>query len=296
MDVSVIIVNYNTKDLVISCIRSIYSQTAKLTYEIIVIDNASEDGSQLLIKKEFPEVILVELTENLGFGKANNIGAKKAIGKYLFFLNSDTLLLNNAVYILFLFNEVNKTDHNIGVTGGILLDYNRSETGSFGPLPSKIETLKSILGILPRFTHMTSSENDYFLKKNYLEVGYIMGADMFIRKSIFEEIDGFDSNFFMYYEETDLQLRLRRSDYHNYVLSGIEIIHFEGASLKELKANNKKRLIITKSMFYYFRKHSNYLPFLIFKACFLLLRLPSIFYPSYSFKEKKAYILQIIKS
>ena len=97
MDVSIIIVNYNTKDLIKNCIDSIYEQTKDIKFEIIVSDNGSVDGSIEMIKSEFPNVILIENNANLGFGTANNRGLKIAKGKYIFYLNSDTVLLNNAV-------------------------------------------------------------------------------------------------------------------------------------------------------------------------------------------------------
>ena len=295
MNVSVIIVNYNTKELILNCIRSIISQTSNLTYEIIVVDNASIDGSQQAIKTNYPSVILIEAKENLGFGRANNLGAEKANGKYLFFLNSDTVLLNNSIQVLFDFNEVNSKNFRIGISGGILIDNNRLETGSFGPLPTKTNVLKSILGLLPRFTKMTLNETKYFQNNGYLDVGYITGADMFISKSIFQDIGGFDPNIFMYYEETDMQQRLRNSSYRNFVIEGTQIIHLEGSSLNQANEKNKKRLIVTKSMFYYFRKHSSF-NFLIFKILFLIIRLPTIFHPGYSWQEKKEYILNIINS
>ena len=93
MDVSIIIVNYNTKELTLQCLNSIFKQTIKIEYEIIVVDNASVDGSQKIIKEYYPKVILIENKENFGFGIANNIGAKYAQGKYLFFLNSDNITL-----------------------------------------------------------------------------------------------------------------------------------------------------------------------------------------------------------
>ena len=97
MNVSVIIVNYNTKELTKNCLASIFEKTKNIDFEVIVSDNGSTDGSIEMIKSDFPQVVLIENNANLGFGKANNIAAKIAKGKYLLFLNSDTILLNNAV-------------------------------------------------------------------------------------------------------------------------------------------------------------------------------------------------------
>jgi GT2 family glycosyltransferase len=296
MNVSVIIVNYNTKDLLVNCINSIYECTHNIDIEIIVVDNASVDGSNRVIKEQYSNVILLESKKNLGFGKANNLGAKIAKGKYLFFLNSDTIILNNAINLFFQFNEEKEKILQIGVTGGILVDDKIQETASFGPLPTKRGMLKFILGLLPPFTKMTANESRCINNNGYVEVGYVSGADMFLSKSTFDRIGGFDSNIFMYYEETDLQFRLKRANYCNYVIAGTQIIHLEGASFGSVKKNNIKRLMVVKSMMYYFKKHSDHISFFLFKVGFLTVRVTTMLDPSYSWREKKEYILQIIRS
>ena len=105
MDVSIILVNYNTKELTGDCIKSVYELTRDISYDIFVVDNASSDGSVQMIKEEFPAVKLIESPENLGFGRANNLAIKQSEAKYCFLLNTDTVLVNNAVKILFDFME-----------------------------------------------------------------------------------------------------------------------------------------------------------------------------------------------
>ena len=119
---------------------------------------------------------------------------------------------------------------------------------------------------------------------------------MFISKSVFHEIGKFDPNIFMYYEESDLQLKLKKANYHNYIIDGTKIIHLEGASINQAMPNNNKRIIVTKSMFYYFRKHSKNFNFKIFKIFFLTFRFMTILSIRYTWKEKKEYLIQIIKS
>ena len=99
MDVSIIIVNYNTKNLTLQCIDSIYEKTIGVSFEIIIVDNNSTDGSQELLSQD-NRIVFVEAGENLGFGKANNLGVEKSNGKFIFFLNSDTILVNNAINII----------------------------------------------------------------------------------------------------------------------------------------------------------------------------------------------------
>ena len=129
MDVSVIMVNYNTLELTKNTINSVMEKTKDLNYEIILIDNASTDGSVEFFEKEYKDkIIFIKNNENLGFGKANNKGIEIAKGKYVFLLNSDTLLINNAIKILFDFMEKNK---NCGVCGGNLFDIDLKPTHSF---------------------------------------------------------------------------------------------------------------------------------------------------------------------
>ncbi|MBR0101257.1 MAG: glycosyltransferase, partial [Treponema sp.] len=117
IDVSVIIVNFNTKDLLQNCLRSIYEQTANVTIEVLVSDNGSTDGSLEMVRQQFPQTILLENNANLGFGKANNIAAKQAHGKYIFYLNSDTELKNNAIKYFFDYWENATEKNDIGALG-----------------------------------------------------------------------------------------------------------------------------------------------------------------------------------
>ena len=116
-DVSIIIVNYNTMDLTRNCLKSVFEQTKDISFEVIVSDNGSNDGSIEMIKSEFPQVVLIENNANLGFGAANNRGLKMTKGKYIFYLNSDTVLLNNAVKNFFDYWENSPEKEKIGAFG-----------------------------------------------------------------------------------------------------------------------------------------------------------------------------------
>ena len=131
MQVSIIIVNYNTKQILCNCLNSIYSHTKDITFEVIVSDNGSTDGSINLIKSQFPQVILIENNANLGFGAANNRALDIAKGKYIFYLNSDTVLLNNACKIFYNYFEQYQNE-NIGAIGANLLDEENNVIHSYG--------------------------------------------------------------------------------------------------------------------------------------------------------------------
>lgn len=227
MDVSVIIVNYNTCNLTIQCIESIYKKTHDIDFEIIVVDNASIDNTVSTIRERYPQVILIESKVNLGFGRANNLGAKKAIGKYLLFLNSDTLLINNAIKILFDFIS---SDSEIGICGGNLYNAKMKPVQSymryFPSLFSEINELMS--GSLAKVLY-GKQENFNTLSKP-LSVAYITGADLMISKKVFDEFRGFSSDFFMYYEETELSYRIKKAGYLIKNIPDAKIIHLVGKS------------------------------------------------------------------
>jgi GT2 family glycosyltransferase len=127
-DVSIIIVNYNTSILLKNCIASVFAETKRISFEIIVVDNNSSDDSVSMMKSEYPDVMLLAKNENAGFGRANNEAALTAAGKYLFFLNSDTYLRNDAISILFEFMELNSE---CGICGANLTDFEGNPIHSF---------------------------------------------------------------------------------------------------------------------------------------------------------------------
>ena len=294
MDVSIIIVNYNTKDLTMQCIDSVIEKTTDVKYEIILVDNASADGSVAALKAKYNDVIVIESPTNLGFGRANNLGVKSASGKYLFFLNSDTILLNNAIYHFFNFAETNP-QLTLGVAGCVLKDAELKETLSWGVFPTKTRTILETLRI-QGMSKLSSLQKEELDQNKFIQIyGNISGADMFMLKSVFCNIGEFDDNIFMYYEETDLQRKLEDKGYKQYLLNTPDIIHLEGQSSKTVSVNNFKRMIILRSMFYYFRKHSNSVSYILFRLVYLALRVATFFDIRYSLQERKDYLKLLLK-
>lgn len=248
MDVSVIIVNYNTLELTKNTINSVIEKTEDINYEIILVDNASTDGSIEYFEEKYNDkIIFLKNEENLGFGRANNKGIEIAKGKYVFLLNSDTLLINNAIKILFEYMEKNI---NVGVCGGNLYDIELNPVHSFK---------KELITLINEFDFFKNKIARIFLKKrldfNYkntpLEVGYITGADMFIRKKILEQSENFDDDFFMYFEETELTYRIKKLGYKVMSVPEAKIIHLEG---KSSVFKEKKIRIFLESKYKYFYK------------------------------------------
>ena len=228
MDVSIIITNYNTKDFLINCIKSIKKYTNNIEYEIIVIDNNSSDDSVITIEKDFPDVKLIKNNKNVGFGAANNIGKQSAIGKYVFYLNSDTVLLNNAVKIFFDYFENSK--ENLGAIGCNLLNENNHICASYGNFFSfKHDLLRMFYEYSLLFCFWKKIIKNKTKKYEYYcgNVDVIIGADLFMKN---DENALFDEYFFLYHEETDLQLRLEEKKLIRKIIEGPEIIHFGGSS------------------------------------------------------------------
>lgn len=247
--VSVVIVNYNTKNLLVDCIRSIYEKTKDVVFEILVVDNDSADGSEALIRNQFPEINFIQSGANIGFGRANNLGIQKAKGEYIFLLNSDTILLNNAIAIL---SDYLDTNNGVGVCGANLYDANHQPTDSYCQvMPGIFTDADVLLGSI--FSKIRYGKNIIFNHsgQNLILNGYVTGADMMIRKRILNEVGLFDPDFFMYFEETELTYRIKNRGYGIASVPEAKIIHLEGAS-ETIKENTMRRMI--KSKYIYFEK------------------------------------------
>jgi len=234
MDVSVIIVNYNTLTLTKQCIDSVFLNTRDVSFEIILVDNASSDGSQEFFICD-NRIKYIKNKKNLGFGKANNLGLKHAKGRNIFFLNSDTYLVNDAISILSKFLDNNDT---VGACGGNLYNEKMQPNVSFKRFYPCIWTeLDILLGRIP--SKILGIKNTNF---NYydipIEVAYISGADLMIRKVVLDKYGAFNPSFFMYYEETELCYRIKKNGGYKIMnVPNAKIVHMNGKS----SINNSKK-------------------------------------------------------
>lgn len=232
-DVSIIFVNYKTSSLVFDVIKSIKEKSSGFSYEIIVVDNSmSKEEYNSLLKLSSNEIRIIDAKDNLGFGKANNLGAKNAKGRYLYFLNTDTLLINNAIYELKKYLDNNS---NVGVVGSNLYTKKLKPNCSFNPYEKNVDSDKkgtSLLTLSKKYIFNRRIDFNYTDKPKKIE-GYVIGASLMIRKDIFDELEGFDKDIFMYAEESLLCYRVihecRREIYN---VPSSKIIHFECGSEK----------------------------------------------------------------
>ena len=239
VDVSIIIVNFNTKDLLHNCLSSLFEQTKDIEFEVFVSDNGSTDGSLDMVKKDFPSVLIIDNQANLGFGAANNRALDKAKGKYVFYLNSDTVVLNNAAKIFFDYWENSENKDCIGALGSNLLNEEKQIIHSYGTLQENVwhdvrhnanDLLRSIKNSIPilKKTHLGKAPDD--VKPKYVgEVGFVTGADLFVRNDSFAR---FDERYFLYWEDSDIQKTMALAGKKRLIIDGPEIQHLKGKSDK----------------------------------------------------------------
>jgi GT2 family glycosyltransferase len=285
MDVSIIIVNYNTCDLTLQCLTSVYEKTKDISFEVIVVDNNSSDNSVQCIKKFFSQVLLVENAENLGFGRANNLGYAYATGKYIFLLNSDTYLLNNAVKEFY--DKAEEASSKVACLGIILLKPNGEIAYSFGDYLSIKEELKYIF---VHFFYKKTWEDEYKLKKNDFpfKVQVVVGADLFIRRGVIEELGFFDPAFFMYHEENDLQRRYGKMGYEKIIIDGPCIVHLGKCSSKGISTH---AILATQGSFTYLKKWEKRHFYYLYRFLYIMKHIFIMFKFSKTWEERKKRVL-----
>ena len=265
MDVSIIIVNYNTISLLTDAVDSVFEKTEGIEYEIIVVDNNSSDNSKnILAEKYGNRVNFIGLPENIGFGRANNEAVKIAKGRNIFFLNPDTILLNNAVKIL---SDYLDNNPRVGCCCGNLLDIDKNPTHSFSRycIPSIFEEINQLFFRLPG--KLLYGKNTIYNNTNKpLKVAYITGADLMIRKDIFDVHNGFDPAFFMYYEEAELEYRVKNNNYLIISVPFAQIIHLEGKSFSNYLDRLEKML---NSRLCFLQKTNNFISIRIINFLFI---------------------------
>lgn len=255
-DIAVILINYNSSEHTINCIRSIIEKTSKnLRYQIIITDNCSEKEDYLKLKSfcdtgAIPNLQLHRNPINSGFGGGNMYGAQFANVHYLAFINNDTLLINDCLSILKTTLDANPE---IGIAGAQAF----KENGDFMiSLDHFASPAREIFG--RKFLEIINPKKYPKRKKRYTEpvqVNFVPGSFMFVRATDFNAIGGFDTNIFLYYEETDLCIRLANQSKFAYLVPEAEFIHFHGASTERSLAIKKELKI---SLLYIMRKHYGY--------------------------------------
>ena len=259
IELSIIIVNYNTKALLKNCIDSIISNSDGLVYEILIVDNGSTDKSQVMIKERYPQIILHENNDNIGFSRANNQGFRMSRGDYLLFLNSDTIILNDAIVTMLTYLKGNPT---VGIVAPKIYNAEYQPSQSYMRfLDAKVLFLgtKYLSWCIDTGKYRLHYDNyDYRITQS---VPWLSGACLMMHRDVFEEAGCFDEGYFLYLEDMDLCMQVRRKGYSNIFLPCAEIIHFVGGSMKLQKIEINK--IYKESAKHYFRKNYSIFQYLL---------------------------------
>jgi N-acetylglucosaminyl-diphospho-decaprenol L-rhamnosyltransferase len=255
IDVSVIIINYKSAAFTKECLRSIFADTKESSLEVIVIDNASYDGCGELIATEFPQVTFVQSTRNLGFAQANNLGVTIARGKCVLFLNPDTEIRASAIESL---RTSLESIPDAGMVGARLLNSDLSlQTTSITAFPSILnqtlgtETLRrrfpysNLWGIRPLFENHQSP----------VLVDAISGACMMAKREVIERVQGFTSDYFMYAEDLDLCLKVKKAGWSIYYVPDAVIVHHGGQSSGSRSESDFAAIMIRQSLFLFMQRH-----------------------------------------
>lgn len=231
--VSVVVVNWNTREMLKNCLQSVISETQLVSKEVIVIDNGSTDGSRELCRDQFPKVMLIENSTNIGFARAVNQGFERAKGEYILMLNSDTIILNKAIEKSIAFAD---SRPDVGLIGCRLLNPNRTFQDSCFRFPN-------LLGLFLSGIYMSQLfKNSYLLNwdrygyrcwTTVQEVDCVMGSYMLIRVSVLKDIGLLDTDYFMYGEETDYCFRVKKAGWKVMYYPGAEIVHVRGGTSRD---------------------------------------------------------------
>ncbi|PQO32848.1 glycosyltransferase family 2 protein [Bremerella cremea] len=252
-DVSILVVSYNTKEETLACIESVYDQTKEVSFELIVLDNDSKDGSAEAIEKKFPRLTLVKSKKNLGFAGANNVAAEQATGEYVLLLNPDTVILDQAIDRIVKFARSNSEP---GVYGGRTLfeDMSLNKDSCHGA-PTPWSLLSMGIGFSSMFSRSALFNPEglgAWQRDSFREVDCITGCFLLLERSLWKELGGFDLDYFMYGEDTDLCLRARKHGVKCFVYPDAQLIHHGGRSEK-VRADKMIRLFRAKHQL--FQKH-----------------------------------------
>lgn len=253
MKLSIVIVNYNVGEKVLECVRSIHASGFKNTFEIIVVDNSPSKTLKGILKREDRNATYITSKTNVGFGEANNIGFAYSKGEFVFFLNPDTKVYKGTLKKLTDFLQKNKS---VGVVAPILVDssdvpYPLQGTKLLTPLRA-IFALSFINKIVPKNPVSRNYWNLNWNKQSKKRVDVVPGTAFVVRREVFKKAGGFDKNLFLYFEEFDLAIRIKKLGFTSFIIPDAKVFHEWGASTKQVTSIKK---IFSNSQNYYFKKN-----------------------------------------
>lgn len=289
MDLSIIIVSWNVKDLLKKCLESIYRETKNIKYEVFVVDNASEDESVAMVQNEFPKVHLIANQENAGFAKANNQAIQQAKGDFILLLNPDTEILDNALEKMVSFM---KNHPAAGVAGCQILNPDRTIQPSVRRFPTLAAMSLFVLKLHHIFPGAASLRKylaqDFDYTKTQ-EVNQVMGAFLMTRRQVFDKVGLLDERFFIWFEEVDFCQRVKNKGWLVYYNPGAKIIHHFAQSFQQV-AGLEKQQNFNKSILHYFKKYRPFWEYFILIILYPISLFLAFLVQLFKGKKRKRYL------
>jgi N-acetylglucosaminyl-diphospho-decaprenol L-rhamnosyltransferase len=254
MDVSIIYVNWNSLDYLRECIASVYRHTRGLLFEIIVVDNASPEGNVDALKEQFPHIVIIKAETNLGFARANNIGFTHSSGNYVLFLNPDTQLRGPAINTML--RQIQDLP-NAGIVGCRLLNTDMSvQLTAIQKFPTILNQVLDAKYLQLRWPHCGLWDIGPLLSDAvpFTRVEVISGACMLLRREVFDQVEMFSEEYFMYAEDIDLNVKVARAGFTNYYVSGAVIVHHGGKSSSRQSVSHWSTIMKYRAMVRLFTK------------------------------------------
>ncbi|MFL7892992.1 MAG: glycosyltransferase family 2 protein [Anaerolineales bacterium] len=282
MDVSIIIVNWNTRDLLSQCLRSIFASRTTKEIEVWVVDNGSTDDSVEMVREDFPQVEITVNEHNVGFAHANNQAIKRSSGDTVMLLNPDTLVDRDVIEKLLHFLEIHS---DAGVVGPRLLNPDRSLQESAYPEPTLFREFWRMFH-LDRFNSYAEYPMDKWSIDQAVEVDVLMGACMLIRRKIFDQVGLMDEEFFIYSEEVDLCKRIRDYGWRLFWYPPATVVHYGGQSTQQVQ--QEMFLQLYQGKIQYFRKHRSQIEVWLYKFILFIATLARLVLTPFAYLEQSA--------
>jgi GT2 family glycosyltransferase len=254
-DVSVIIVNLNTRELLRACLNSVRSEESRVGLEVIVIDNGSSDGSVDMVRREFPHVHLLRNRTNEGFAKPNNVGMRMATGTYLFLLNSDTVVRSGSIATLASFMDAHP---DVGACGPMLVYPNGALQPSVKGFPTLWTHCCDMLlfdRLFPRIRFFSRGEMTTFGYDKTGEVDHLMAAAFLVRREVLETVGMFDERFSIYYNDMDWCYRMNQGGWKVCYIHDAQVVHHLGQTATVVNKNLEYFEELHNNIMLFYRKH-----------------------------------------
>lgn len=257
--VSVIYVNYNSTHYLLKSLKSLYNRCQTQDFSVIIIDNGSQDGFKEQLFSRFEDIEILITNNNLGFARACNLGIRQSKSNFIYLLNPDTIILNNAIEIFTVFMK-DENNKDVWSCGGQVYNQDNIPERSYGEFPTLWDVLmeqSGLRGINLKLKELFNKKEALTIYKNQQNVPFVTGSNLFIRRSVLDDIGPFNETFFLNCEEMELAYRAQKSGYNSFVLNGAKIIHYGSRSFKNkkeylnhLRAGQLNYFKITKPRFY----------------------------------------------